>query len=114
MTCSALKLTDKERADARLEVRITEYTLSSIGFSSEDDQTSRSREYRIWITADAVLRNTNTGAIIAESIGVRGKTTFLITAENAQGDIVAAKRSGLSAACSDLAREIVDATTEIW
>ena len=114
MTRTSLKLAGHDTADAKLEVRITNYRLSSIGFVDQGDRSSRSREYRVWMTADALLRNTKTGEIIAESLGVRGKTTFIIEDENAQGDIVAAKRSGLPHACRDLAREIADAVTEVW
>lgn len=114
MTRTSLKLSDKKTADAKLEVRVRDYQLVSIGFTSEDDRTSRSREYRIWMTADVVLRNNKNGAIIAESLGVRGKNTFIIDATDALGDLTQAKRSGLPEASQDLAREIADAVTETW
>lgn len=114
MTRTSLELTGRDTADAKLEVRITDYRLSSIGFVSDDDDSSSAREYRAWITADAVLRNIHTGEIVAEALGVRGKTTFLLDDENGQGDIAAAKRGALPDACSDLAREIADAVTEVW
>jgi len=114
MTRNALHLANRDAADAKLEVRVTDYRLSSIGFASTDSDSSSAREYRVWMTADAVLRNLQTGEIIAESVGVRGKTTFLMADENAQGDLVGAKRGSQAEACQNLAREIADAVTEFW
>lgn len=115
MTRSGLKLAPASRADATLDVRIRDYSLQSVGFvSDDDDESSSSREYRAWITADVVLRNNRTGAIVTEAIGVRGKSTFRINDDNAQGDITGAKRSSLPNVCADLAREIADAVTETW
>jgi hypothetical protein len=115
ITRTSLKLSNRDRADAILEVRVTNYRLSAIGYvTSDDDNSSSAREYRVWMTADAALRNRNTGEIIAESTGIRGKATFMIENEDAQGDLAGAKRSSLPYVCSDLAREIADAVTEIW
>lgn len=114
MTRTDLKLADKATADAKLEVRVREYRLVSIGFVPQKDRTSRSREYRVWMRADATLRNAKTGEVISEALGVRGKATFIIADANAQGDIRAAKRTALPEACNDLAREIADAVTETW
>ena len=114
MTYSGVKLVTSNNADARLEVRVTDYSLHSIGFTSDDDESSRAREYRAWLKADVLLKNVKTGEIISSAEDIRAKTTFILEDLSGQGDIVGAKRASMQRACQELAREVLDSVMEVW
>lgn len=102
----ALKVTDPERADVTLAVTLVSFELEPLRF--EKDNTRRTREYRLIIGADIVLKQSGAEGTLLER-HVKGDTTFILT-----GDITSAKRDALPDAARDLAHDIVESVVEYW
>lgn len=98
---------DVALADATLEVEIRTFRLEPVAF--DGDRASQTDEYRIWITARAVLIRNATKEIVAENVNLVGRTEFLFTS-----DLTTAKRQNLDEAADDLANEIVQMMVEVW
>lgn len=107
-----LKTANKRTADAELEVTVTDYKLSALSFTRENEE--RAREYRITLRADMVLRSRTTGAVIAEQTGVFGEGEFFVSGPLGGGDLSSSKAIGMPVAARDLAKRIIDAAVEIW
>jgi outer membrane lipopolysaccharide assembly protein LptE/RlpB len=103
----SLKLLSADQADAILDVTLTRYELKPLRYSS--DSSTEASEYRLMLTASIVLRERETGKILAENASIRGKSTF-----EPEGDIASAKQSALPAAARDLAHDIVESVVEAW
>jgi hypothetical protein len=102
-----LKLVDSAaKADAIMEVVLTEYYLTAIAFRS-DLETTPDR-YRIRIDANSTLKNAQTGQAITKS-ETYGETIFLF-----ESDLTTSKRSALPRAAQELAKFTVDDLIEQW
>ena len=93
-------------ADLVLEVTLNRYKLTPLRY--ERDQSRTTREYRLRIGADVVVRKTKPAGILTRA-SVEGETTFLVA-----GDLTNSKRTALPAAALDLAHRIVETVTEAW
>jgi len=102
-----LRLENAGNADAVMEVVLTDYDIHAISY--DKDKSSRAREYRLKITADAVLKKSGTGEVISRIHDVYGEGTFSLTS-----GLTNAKRNVLPAAVSDLARFLLDGLLESW
>jgi hypothetical protein len=102
-----LRLVDSPaKADAIMEVVLTEYLLSAIAFRGELKTTAE--QYRIRISANSTLKNAQTGKAITEST-TYGETTFFF-----ESDLTTSKRSALPRAAQELAKFTVDDLVEQW
>jgi hypothetical protein len=103
----SLRVAATDAADAVLEVVLTGYRLSPVRY--EDERRTTAQEYRITLTADAVLRQRTTGAVVFEGRNLAEDTTF-----EAAGDLLSAERAALPAAARNLARDIVERALATW
>jgi hypothetical protein len=101
-----LKVADAASADVRLEVVLTDFRLEPLRY--ERDDTRRTREYRLHIKANLVLKERKTDGVLLQK-QVQGDSTFI-----PEGDLTAAKRDALPDAASDLAHDIVESVVEYW
>lgn len=95
-----------ESADAVIEVKLTDYTLTAITY--RDDLKTTAEQYRIRITGTAVLKNAKTGEILSEST-TYGETRFPFAS-----DLTTSKRTALPRAMQELAKFMVDDLVERW
>lgn len=93
--------------DTLLKVTLNSYDLDPLAYDSEDG--TRASEYRMVIYGSTVFSNAKTDEVIQESPELIGEEDFLFSS-----DLTSAKRSGLSAAASDLARKVVSVTVMVW
>lgn len=103
----SLSVSTRENADAVLDVTLTDYELTPVRYDSKNG--SRTSEYRVWITADVVMKRLKDDTIIAERKGVRGKYVF-----NVVGDLTSSKLQALPKVCENLATYIVESVVEVW
>jgi len=103
----SLRVAAADAADAVLEVALTGYGLSPVRY--EDERRTTAQEYRITLTADAVLRKRATGAVVFEGRNLTEDTTFV-----AGGDLLSAERTALPAAARNLGRDIVERVLATW
>lgn len=103
----SFKIASRETADSILEVQLKGYTLSPLRYRK--DKTATAREYRLTLTADAVLRKRAT----SEEIYRMSKVTGFATIE-ALSDLPSARREALPVAARDLAHRIIRSATEYW
>ena len=102
-----LKLVDSpDKADAIMEVVLTEYLLSAIAFRS--DLKTTAEQYRIRISANSTLKDAQTGKAITES-ETYGETTFFF-----ESDLTTSKRNALPRVAQELAKFTVDDVVEQW
>lgn len=102
-----LEVRSKDVADVDLSVTLTDFDLTPLAFARHKG--SLADEYRMTITAKAVLSNAETDEVISETPVVLGESEFRYIA-----DMTSTKRAGLPSAASDLARKVVSATVTAW
>lgn len=103
----SLRVASESHADTVLEVVLTSYTLSPVGYDTE--RTSTVNEYRMQIAATLMLRRTSNQAIVAQATGIVGESTFVMA-----GDMTSSKSRALPATARDLARRLVEKVVEAW
>ena len=96
-----------ETADALLKVTLVDYQLAPLAYDAA--RATAANEYRLTLTASAVMTKTAGGEVVAESPKVQGESTFVIS-----GDFTSSKQSGLPVACQDLAHDLVERLVEAW
>lgn len=103
----SLRLAPEDEADAILNVTLTEFRMQALAF----DRTRRAaaNEYRLFLTADAVMTRRTTGEVIARHGRITGDTTFIFT-----GDLTSAKQDALPRAAEDLAQLVISRMVETW
>lgn len=102
-----LEVRSEAEADAALCVTLNRFELQALAFSRV--QGSLAEEYRITLTASAVLSHAQSQEVILESPVLRGEGDFPYTA-----DLTSAKRNGLPEAANDLARKVLSTVLTGW
>jgi len=102
-----LVLRSQSDADAVLSVTLTDYRLNALAYDQKHG--TRAEEYRVTLTASAVLYDAETGEVLREIPIVVGDTEFPYEA-----DLTSGKRAALSAAANDLARKVISMTVAAW
>ena len=102
-----LAISSQDEADAVLTVTLTRFTLDPLAFNRR--QGSLAEEYRMTLSASAVLSYTESNAVIQENPAVRGEAEFSYIA-----DLTSAKRAGMPEAAADLARKVVSSVVTAW
>jgi hypothetical protein len=95
-----------ENADAVIEIALTDYSLKPISYRS--DLRTTPDTYRLRITGEAELRNTETGEVLSTS-KTYGESTFEFEA-----DLTSSKRDALPRAAEEIAKFMVDDLIERW
>jgi hypothetical protein len=90
-----------------LKVILTGYRLTPLAYDTVEGDLAR--EYRIVISAKAVLSDAATGDVILEVPSVVGDSEFPYAS-----DLTTAKLGGLPEAADDLARKVVSMTVTAW
>ena len=103
----SLKVSNKEGADSILEVTLTDYSLTPVRYDTT--HTTQTKEYRLWLTANVVLKSAKDGKVIVDRPSVRGQAVFEVF-----GDLTSSKVQALPNAASDLAHNIVETIVEVW
>jgi len=93
-----------DSADAIIEVKLTDYTLTAIAF--RDDLKTTPEQYRMRITGTAILKDAKTGETLSETYG---ETRFSF-----ESDLTTSKRNALPRAAQELAKFMVDDLIERW
>jgi len=101
-----LAIGDPDRADVRLQVRLTGFSLNPVRY--DRDAATTAEEYRMTILADMQLIEIRTGDVLVNR-RISGERDFALA-----GDLSSAKRTHLPAAARDLAARIVRASIEFW
>lgn len=96
---------NEKDADAILDVTLTSYNRSALRFDKNDI----TREYRLTIGSDVVLRDATTQKVIWKSTRVEGEKAFFVTVT-----LPEAERLAVPFALEDLADHIVERVTERW
>jgi len=102
-----LALRSEQDADAVLKVTLVDYSINSLAYDREHG--TLAREYRVTLTASAVLYDAATGDVIRETPRVRGDSEFPYAA-----DLTSGKRAALPTAADDLARKVISMTIAAW
>ncbi len=103
----SLSLADMDKADVVLEMTMVDFRLEPLRYSK--DRATETLEFRLVISANAVLKSGRNGAIISTYTRLSGKTDFAPS-----GDLASAKRRAIPAAALDLAHAVVGAVVEAW
>lgn len=101
-----LKVVDAAKADTRLDVSVTGYTLEAL--RQAKDRALTTKEYRLKLTVEMVFKRRSTGEELLRK-KVEGDTTF-----TPAGDMTSSKREALPKAAKNLAHNIVEAVVEYW
>ena len=102
-----LEVRSPEVADTVLTVTLNKFDLEAIAFNRTKG--SLADEYRMTLTASAVLRDAENNEVILENPEIRGEVEFPYVA-----DLTSAKRGALPKAANDLARKVVSTTVTGW
>jgi hypothetical protein len=102
-----LEVRSKDDADLALNITLTDFDLTPLAYVR--NKGSLADEYRMTITARAVLSDAETDEVISENPVVTGESEFRYIA-----DMTSTKRAGLPKAANDLARKVVSATVTAW
>lgn len=102
-----LEVRSSEVADAALTVTLTKFDLEALAFNRTKG--ALAEEYRMTLTASAVLRDAESNEVILENPAVRGEAEFPYVA-----DLTSVKRGALPEAAGDLARKVVSTTVTGW
>lgn len=97
---------DIDQADAVLRVTLAGYRLDPLRYDRNSG--TRTREYRVTLTADYTLDNAKTGVRIS-SKRVVGEATF-----DLQADLATARTAALPQAAQDLAHKLVESVVDYW
>ncbi|MBI9021044.1 MAG: LptE family protein [Verrucomicrobia bacterium] len=102
-----LSLRSESEADAVLKVTLTGYNLHALAYDREHN--TLASEYRVVLTASAVLYDAATGDVLREIPSVAGESEFPYAA-----DLTTGKSAALPSAADDLARKVVSMTIAAW
>jgi len=102
-----LMLRPESAADVALKVTLKNHTLHALAY--DDNHGTLAREYRVVLTATAVLYDAETGVVIREIPNVQGESEFPY-----ESDLTSGKRTALSSAADDLARQVISMTLSAW
>ena len=102
-----LALRSESDADTVLKVTLVNYDINSLAYDREHG--TLAREYRVTLTASAVLYDAETGDVIREIPSVMGESEFPYAA-----DLTSGKRAALPTAADDLARKVISRTIAAW
>ena len=103
----SLTIATKENADAILEVTLADYLLTPVRYDTQ--HTTQAKEYRLWLTADIVLKRAKDDKIIVQRPHILGQYVFQVV-----GDLTSSKLIALPLAAQDLARNIISTCVEDW
>jgi hypothetical protein len=92
-------------ADAILEVTLVSYNRSALRY----DKLDITREYRLTIGAELVLRDAKTNKVVYTARRVEGEKAFFVTVTLPESERIA-----VPFALEDLADHIVERVTERW
>ncbi len=95
-----------DKADAIVEVTLSDYTLQAIAF--REDLNTTAAQYRLRITGVATLTDAQTGEFLSES-KTYGEARFFF-----ESDLTTSKRDALPVAAQELAKFMVDDLIERW
>ena len=96
---------NEKEADVILETTLTTYNRAALRYDKNDI----TREYRLTIGADRVLRDAKTSKVVWKSTRVEGEKAFFVTITLPESERIA-----VPFALEDLATEIVERVTERW
>lgn len=96
----------EHKADAVIEVTLTDYSLTPVAYRS--DQRTTPELYRIRITGKARLKDTAAGTVISES-ETYGESVFEFTS-----DLTSSRRNALPEAAREIAKFMIDDLIEQW
>ena len=102
-----LALRSESEADTILKVSLTGYSLQALAYDRDHGQLAR--EYRVILTASAVLSDAETGDVLREIPNVLGESEFPYAA-----DLTTGKLAALPSAADDLARKVISMTIAAW
>ncbi len=102
-----LVLRSEDEADAVLKVSLTRYNINALSY--DEDHGTLAREYRVTLTATAVLSDAKTGEVLREIPSVTGESEFPYFA-----DLTSGKRAALAVSADDLARRVISLTIAAW
>lgn len=94
-------------ADATLEVVIVDFTRRPM--RSNRDNLTNTEQYRLTVSATAVLTNHRTGQKVFSQIKATGQTDYFI-----QGDLQESERQAIPSGLEKLATNLVNQITEGW
>ena len=103
----SLKVVSEDRADAILDVVLTQFWLDPVSYVS--GATSTANEYRMNLSASIVLSRRADKSIVLESPTVTGWSDFDFT-----GDLTTSKAIALRPTADDLGRRIVNELVQYW
>ena len=103
----SLKIASKETADSILLVTLTDYSLTPVRYDTQ--HTTQTKEYRLWLTANIVLKRVKDDKVIVDRPMVRGQAVFEVL-----GDLTSSKLLALPLAAQDLSRNIIATCVEVW
>jgi hypothetical protein len=97
---------EPENADALIEIRLTNYSMSPIAYRA--DLKTTPLIYRLRITGTASLKDSMTGKILSTS-STYGESTF-----DFKSDLTSSKRDALPYAAEEIAKFMLDDLIERW
>ena len=105
-----LRVCPKGEADVVLSVTLNKFALEPLSYARVDKRpSSLTDEYRMTLTASAVLSKARTGEVILENPVVLGESEFPYVA-----DLTSSKRGAMPKAAGDLARKVVSLVVTAW
>ncbi len=102
-----LKIRLRNEADTVLCVTLTDFELIPLAYDSK--RGALACEYRMELTANAVLYDTKSGEVILETPQVVGDSEFPYLS-----DLTTAKLNALPEAADDLVRKVISLTIMTW
>ena len=102
-----LEVRPKGESDVVLTVTLKKFELRALAF--ERKQGSLASEYRMTLTASALLSKAKTSELILESPVLLGESEFTYGA-----DLTSSKRGAMPKAADDLARKVVSTVVAAW
>ena len=102
-----LEVVSPGNADVELTVTLRSFNLSALGYNRKYDKLVE--EYRMTLTASAVLVKTETEEVLLEAPRLQGDGDFPF-----KSDLTTTKRGVLPVAAADLARKVVSTTVTAW
>ncbi|HMP89325.1 MAG TPA: LptE family protein [Kiritimatiellia bacterium] len=103
----SLQVVGEADADAILTVVLTGYRLEAVAFRK--DVRTAAQQYRVFVTANMVMRRTADQSVVVEAPTVEGKFVFDVV-----GDLSSSKQNANPEVARDLARTIVQRLVEYW
>lgn len=101
-----LRVENEANASARLETTLVKFEMTPLRYERNDAK--QTREYRVLITADIVLRSAKDNKVLVQR-RTEGEATF-----DFLGDLASSKLTAVPKAATDLSHDIVEAIVEYW